>query len=319
MSSSKPKQQRGLGKGLGALLAPRPEPPQETSGLLMCPIDSIETTKQPRAYFNDEALAELADSIRESGVIQPLVVRKIGAPHEERYQLVAGERRLRASKLLGLKQVPVLLREMTDEEAWAVALIENIQRQDLNAIEEAEAYRHLVEEFGMSQEQVAARVGRARSTVANALRLLRLPDALRDHVVSGELSAGHARAVLSMRDSSLMEELADRILEDELSVRESEVLAKTIREEEEARARGEDPLPPPSDEPTTLSDIPNTPLRPQLNRIERQLIDALSAKVSLQLRADGAGTLTIKFADQDALQGIVEKILGANVVGGTAR
>lgn len=308
MTSSKT-QRKGLGRGLNALLAARPEPPKETPGLFLCPIDRIETTRQPRAHFDDEALEELANSIRESGVIQPLVVRRLPGEREERYVLVAGERRLRACRRLGLSEVPVLIRDLSDEEAWAIALIENIQRQDLNALEEAEAYRHLVEEFGLSQEEVAQRVGRARTTVTNALRLLRLPEPVRIRVAEGSLSAGHARAILSLREPRSMEEFAERVLTEDLSVREAEGLARSIREEEEALARGEEPPPPPTDEPPVHTDIPDLPLRPQLKRIEKQLTEALSAHVQLQLRSHGGGTLTVRFSDQGALAGIVERIL----------
>ncbi|MBX6422535.1 ParB/RepB/Spo0J family partition protein [Thermosulfurimonas sp. F29] len=189
---------------------------------------------QPRRKFSEEELARLADSIREKGVLQPLLVREI-APGT--YELVAGERRLRAAKMAGLSEVPVLVKALSDEEALSVALIENLQREDLNPLEEAEGYRRLMEEFGFTQEEIARRVGKDRSTVANALRLLRLPEEIREDLWEGRLSAGHARALLALEDRELMLTAREEILRRGLSVRETERLVKRLREGSPSRRR----------------------------------------------------------------------------------
>lgn len=218
---------RGLGKGLGALLgsdALQAEP----SDSLYLPIAQVESCAgQPRKYFDDAALAELADSIREHGVIQPLTVRKLASGY---YQIIAGERRWRAARLAGLTQVPAIVIEADDRKAMELALIENLQREDLNPIEEAEGYKTLIETYHLTQEDTAATVGKSRSAVANALRLLALEESVRKDLESGSLSAGHARALLPLSPAK-QREAADLILSQQLNVRQTEALVKRMSAE----------------------------------------------------------------------------------------
>jgi len=185
---------KALGKGLEALFPATPAAPPAPGERLVAVEDIVSNPDQPRRHFDEETLAALADSIRRYGVLQPLVVRAAGA----RYELIAGERRLRAAQRAGLERVPVVLREASPERRFELALIENLQREDLSPLEEAEAYRRLIDEFGLTQEEIAMRVGKSRPAIANALRLLGLPDSVKAQVETGELSAGHARAVLSV-------------------------------------------------------------------------------------------------------------------------
>jgi ParB family transcriptional regulator, chromosome partitioning protein len=207
---------RGLGRGLDALIRP---PAGDVRTLA---VDQLQPNRrQPRQEFHDEALAELAASIRTQGLVQPIVV----TPSGERYTIVAGERRWRAARLAGLDEVPVVVRAVSgDRELLELALVENLQRSDLNPIEEAHAYQALREEFGLSQEEIAARVGKARPTVANALRLLKLPAAVQEHLRRGRLAAGHARPLLALRTAGEQEALAERAVRQGLSARELEEL-----------------------------------------------------------------------------------------------
>ena len=224
---------KALGKGLNALLPSAGEDlagGTTTSGtLLMCPIkDIVPNPYQPRKNMEKVALNQLADSIAEKGILQPLVVRK--KEDESGYELIAGERRLRAGKIAGLKEVPVLVIEAERADRLELAIIENIQRQNLNVLEEADAYQRLVKEFGHTQEEVAQKVGRDRSTVANILRLLQLPEYAQKDLVGGNLSMGHGRVLLSVPDSADMKALRDEIVANNLSVRQAERLAKKLKE-----------------------------------------------------------------------------------------
>ncbi len=211
-----------LGKGLDALL---PSGSSDGREYFLCPIDFIEANpEQPRKDINDTALAQLSASILEKGVLLPLVVCAHGA--EGRYQIIAGERRWRAAKMAGLDEVPVLVKDVSPLDRLELALIENIQRQDLNPLEEAEAYLRLVKEFNLTQEEVAKRVGKERSTVANALRINQLPDYAKEDLVRGVLSMGHARVLLSVSDETAMREVRNEIVEQGLSVRQAEALAQ---------------------------------------------------------------------------------------------
>ena len=213
-----------LGRGIGALLNSATQ--EGGRKYFLCPVEELRPhSKQPRKTFNDEKMAELVASIKEKGVIQPLVVRRL----EDHYQIIAGERRWRAAQKAGLRDVPVVIQDVSEDWAFEIALIENIQREDLNPIEEAEAYSNLMEGFDLSQEEVARRVGKDRSTVANALRLLRLPEKVRDDVVGGRLSMGHARALLSLDAEEDLLEARDQVIAKRLSVRETEALVKKIR------------------------------------------------------------------------------------------
>ena len=222
--------QKGLGKGLGALFAEPavPETPQQPTNLL--PIQKLEPNRaQPRQDFDEEALGELAASIAEHGLIQPIAVRAMPNGY---YQIIAGERRWRASRLAGLKEVPVTMIEADDRTAAELTLIENLQREDLNPMEEARGYAALISDFGMSQEEAAKSVGKSRPAVANALRLLKLPKSIISLVEDGSLSAGHARALIPLPSEELQKEAAQRILEQQLSVRQTESLVKRLMKPE---------------------------------------------------------------------------------------
>jgi len=216
----------GLGKGLDALLGDSSLQAQTGSGALSLPISQVQPKQdQPRKYFDDEALADLSDSIRLHGIIQPLTVRRLSSGY---YQIIAGERRWRAAKLAGLKEVPAVLIEADDRKAAELAMIENLQREDLNPIEEANGYKVLMTDFGMTQDDVAQRLGRSRSSVANAMRLLDLPDPVRALIEENRISAGHARTLLALPEASQQRNVAQRIIDEGLSVRQTEDAVKRI-------------------------------------------------------------------------------------------
>ena len=217
--------ERGLGRGLGALLGDAALQSQE-GGSLSLPISQVEPgLKQPRKRFDQESLQDLADSIRIHGVIQPLTVRRLSSGY---YQIIAGERRWRAAKLAGLTEVPAVIIEADDRKVMELGLIENLQREDLNPIEEANGYKVLLDEYGLTQEEVAHRVGKSRPAVANALRLLALPDPVHQLLEEGKLSAGHARAILAAPTGELQKKLAQKVVAEARSVRQTEALAKRL-------------------------------------------------------------------------------------------
>ena len=223
--------QKGLGKGLVALLGDFDEGSQEENGLKKLPLHKIEPNPdQPRRDFDPEELEELAESIRTHGVIQPLTVREMPNGY---YQIIAGERRWRASRLAGLEEIPAVIIEADDKKAMELALIENLQRSDLNPVEEANGYDSLIREYGLTQEEAAARVGKSRPAVANALRLLSLCEGVLDKVRSGELTAGHARAILQLKSEKKQLEAAQKISALGLSVRQAEMLCKNMTREPE--------------------------------------------------------------------------------------
>ena len=224
MASKKPS---GLGRGLGALLGDDALK-AETSGSLLLPISQVEScSSQPRKYFDEAALAELAESIREHGIIQPLTVRKLASGY---YQIIAGERRWRAARMAGLQEVPAIVMEADDRKAAELAMIENLQREDLNPMEEAAGFQSLIETYHMTQEEAATRVGKSRSAVTNALRLLSLTPSVRKLVEEGKLSAGHARALLPL-SPAVQESAAAAVVSGGLSVRQTEALAKRLSAE----------------------------------------------------------------------------------------
>ncbi len=271
----------GLGKGMAALL---PVAETERGMFFSCPIEEIRPHRgQPRKTFSSEKLDELAASIREKGIIQPLVVRKKG----EHYELIAGERRWRAAQKAGLHEVPVVIKDVSDDTALEMALIENIQREDLNAVEEAEAYHALQEQFDLSQEELAKRVGKDRSTVANALRLLKLPTDIKRDIIEERLSMGHARALLSLDDSELMKECRDRIVKDGLTVRAAEALVKRKKSA-------------PRHAPEKQLDLYLTDLSDRLTR-------HFKSRVAISPRGRG-GKIEISFGSQDELSRIVEAL-----------
>lgn len=218
-----------LGRGLGALMMDEDDEFSAVGDYILCDIDAIEPNPyQPRKSMDKDGLRDLAASIKEKGVLQPLVVT-VDDDDMDKYVLIAGERRLRASKLAGLDEVPVIVRDVNVQDRLELALIENIQRENLNAIEEALAYGQLVDEFSLTQEEVARRVGKKRSTVANTLRLLQLPDFAKDDVANGRLSMGHARVLLSLENEDEMRKLRDAIIKKRLSVRQAEGIVKGVK------------------------------------------------------------------------------------------
>ncbi|HYB73879.1 MAG TPA: ParB/RepB/Spo0J family partition protein [Candidatus Sulfotelmatobacter sp.] len=275
-------ERRALGRGLGTLLA-GPEIP----GVREVPVDAIAANpRQPRKRFDQEGIDSLTASIREQGVISPLILRR----GRDGYELVAGERRLRAARLAGLKTVPAIVREVADAQALELALVENLQREDLNAVEAAEAYRRLVEDFGQSQDGVARRVGKDRSTVSNALRLLRLPRKILDDIVAGALAEGHARALLALDREADQIRARDLIVKGGLSVRGAEALVRRLKGPGAAARR--------------------RPRRDHnLAALEDRLRGALGTKVRIARRGKG-GTVEIEFYSEEDLDRLLE-LLGA--------
>lgn len=213
---------KGLGKGLGALITSEEN---DDNGVKEIRINDIEPNiDQPRKFFNDDKLAQLAESIKQHGVVQPLIVQREGNV----YRIVAGERRWRAARIAGLQKVPVIVKELSSKQVMEIALIENIQREDLNPIEEAEAYEKLISEFGMTQEEVSNTVGRSRPAITNTIRLLSLQDVIKERLIGGEISSGHARALLSIESNEIQIKALEEIIKKELSVRETELLVKQL-------------------------------------------------------------------------------------------
>ncbi len=277
---------QALGRGLGALIPGGS--PAERKGVMNLGIEEIRPDKhQPRRHFDETHLDELAESIRGKGILLPLIVRRA----HDGYVLVAGERRWRAAQKAGLREVPVMVREVTEKEAFELALIENIQREDLNPLEEAEAYRRLIDEHGLTQEELAGRVGKDRSTVANALRLLRLPDPIKQAIVAGQLSMGHARALLAISDEADLRRAADQVIAEALSVRAAEALVqrlKSKRRPKEKREAGQ-----------------SVQVRHLVEKLQRKL----GAKVELKDKG-GHGTLEIRYQTLVELDRILAGILG---------
>lgn len=279
----------GLGKGLDALFMDNET--VDSGGVVTLRLSQIEPNRdQPRKIFSEEALNELADSIREHGVLQPLLVRPLPGGS---YQLVAGERRWRASRMAGLQEVPVVIREMDEEQAMEIALIENLQREDLNAIEEATGYKQLMERYGMTQEQVAKRVGKSRPAIANALRLLNLPQKVMDMVGEGEVSPGHARALLAFDDQDRIVEIAQKVKTGKYSVRDIERMAKNQDEKKEKAARA-------PEEPAWGGKSAF------LTEMEIAMSMEMGRKVRIIPNGEG-GTLQIQFWDEEDLKSLAEK------------
>lgn len=213
---------KGLGKGLEALIA---SADTDTKGVMELKTNEIEPgSGQPRKHFNNEKLVQLAESIKQHGVVQPLIVQRSG----NTYKIVAGERRWRAAKIAGLQTIPVIVRELSSKQVMEVALIENLQREDLNPIEEAEAYEKLMVEFGMTQEEISVTVGKSRPAIANSVRLLTLQDKIKSKIVGGEISSGHARALIPIEDNSIQLKTVEDIIKKGLNVRETELLVKRM-------------------------------------------------------------------------------------------
>jgi ParB family chromosome partitioning protein len=281
---------RALGRGLNALL-PAASLSAADKKFLDVPIDSIVSNKhQPRTVYHPERLNELAQSIKSNGVVQPIIVRKAGAY----YQLIAGERRWRAARIAGLKTIPAVVRDVSEYKTLEMALIENIQREDLNPIEEATAYASLIDEFQLKQDEVAQRVGKDRSSIANYLRLLKLPQELKDQIQNQELSMGHARALISLEKVKDQIEVAKRILSEHLNVRQTENLIRnwktghTKPEKESSAAR----------------------IDPNIRAAEQKLQEKLGTQVTIRSSSEGKGRIEIHFHDTDDLIRIFDLITG---------
>lgn len=284
-----------LGKGLDALL---PSGGSDGREYFLCPIDDIEPNpEQPRKDINDTALAQLSASILEKGVLLPLVVCEHGG--DGRYQIIAGERRWRAAKMAGLDEVPVLLKDVAPLDRLELALIENIQRQDLNPLEEAEAYLRLVKEFNLTQEEVARRVGKERSTVANALRINQLPDFAKEDLVRGTLTMGHARVLLSVGDETTMREVRNEIVEQGLTVRQAEALAQKQKKKLAGAGSGAKRQPRKS-----ANELPESYCKSLANG----LINYLDTKARI-VQSGTRGKLEIEYYSHDDLERVLSLIL----------
>ncbi|HLW04829.1 MAG TPA: ParB/RepB/Spo0J family partition protein [Azoarcus sp.] len=280
MTPSKPK--KGLGRGLDALLAGNSE--EEKGELQTLPVDSLQPGKyQPRTRMDPGSLDELAASIRAQGLMQPILVRAVG---EYRYEIIAGERRWRASRLAGLEYVPCLVREIPDESALAMSLIENIQREDLNPLEEAAGIQRLVDEFGMSHQQAADAVGRSRSAASNLLRLLNLAAQVQELLMAGDIDMGHARALLPLDEANQIQ-VANQVAAKGWSVRETEQLVQRLLHPREKRIAPE-------------------PDR-DLLRLQEELADSLGATVKIRANRKGAGEVSIRFGNLDQLDGLLSR------------
>ena len=304
----------GLGKGLGAIFgdevmesaaeeqeakhqaksksAQEPEKKEEENDIgkeLMVKVTAIEPNReQPRKDFNEEAMEELAESMKVYGVLQPLLVQKKG----DYYEIIAGERRWRAAKLAGLKEVPVVIREYTKQQTMEIALIETVQREDLNPIEEAKAYQRLIQEFELKQEEIAARVGKNRVTITNSMRLLKLDERVQDLLIQNQITGGHARALLSVEDGQLQYELAGKIIAENLSVRETEKLVKSLSKKKNPKEKKVE------DESLTLI----------FRDLEERMKSAMGTKVSINRKDKNKGRVEIEYYSESELERIVELI-----------
>ena len=304
----------GLGKGLGAIFgdevmesaaeeqeakhqakskkAQEPEKKEEDSDIgkeLMVKVTSIEPNReQPRKDFNEEAMGELAESMKVYGVLQPLLVQKKG----DYYEIIAGERRWRAAKLAGLKEVPVVIREYTKQQTMEIALIENVQREDLNPIEEAKAYQRLIQEFELKQEEIAARVGKSRVTITNSMRLLKLDDRVQEMLIQNQITGGHARALLTVEDGELQYKLAGKIIAENLSVREIEKIVKSLSKKKNPKEKNVE------DESLALI----------FRDLEERMKSAMGTKVSINRKDKNKGRVEIEYYSESELERIVELI-----------
>lgn len=295
---------RGLGKGLDSLIptnvmmesevkhstvSTASSAEEEKDGTLMVKLSKVEPNReQPRKNFDEDSLQELAESLKQFGMLQPILVQNRG----DYYEIIAGERRWRAAKIAGLKEVPVIVRKLTDQEIVEISLIENIQREDLNPIEEAQAYKRLLTEFHLKQDEVAERVSKSRTAVTNSMRLLKLCDEVQKMVVDDMISTGHARALISIEDPEEQYLIAQKIFDEKLSVREVEKLVKDLHK----------PPKPPKEENKTLQAI--------YQEISERLKQSLSTKVSVSAKQNGAGKIEIEFYNHEDLERLLERITG---------
>lgn len=291
---------RGLGKGLDSLIpasVPKMEAEQEVvktesnaQGTYV-KITKVEPNReQPRKNFDEDALQELADSIKQYGIVEPLIVQD----RKTHYEIIAGERRWRAAKLAGLKEVPVIVRNYTEQEIVEISLIENIQREDLNPIEEAQAYKRLLTEFHLKQDEVAERVSKSRTAVTNSMRLLKLCDEVQQMIIDDMITTGHARALISIEDPEQQYTIAQKVFDEKLSVRDVEKLVKNLNKPEKVKK-----------EPVT-----DKALEAVYQDLEEKLKQSLGTKVSIASKGDGAGKLEIEFYTHDDLEKITDLLTG---------
>lgn len=287
--NNQPAKRPALGRGLSALLPGAPAHAAGPRGLTTIAIEQLsEDREQPRRHFDQAAIDELSASIKARGIIQPILVRRT---EQGVLRIVAGERRYRAARQAGLTEVPVIIKEISEAEAFEVALIENIQRQDLNPVEEAEAYHRLVNEHGLTQEELAGRVGKERSTITNSLRLLKLPDEVKRHLVVGAMSTGHAKALLGVEDPEAMNTLASQVVQRGLSVRETEKLVQKQKTPREPKQKV----------------VPDK----ELGFLARQLERATGRPCDLKMKTAEAGELVLRFEHPDEAQELLRSLLDA--------
>ena len=292
-----PIKKKGLGKGLDSLIpdnksmksvTSEKEDAAAKSGVQVMKINEVEPNRdQPRKNFDEDALLELSDSIKQFGVLQPLLVRK----RKDYYEIIAGERRWRAAKLAGVKEVPVIEKEYTDQEILEIGLIENIQRENLNPIEEAIAYKRLLEEFNLKQDEVAERVSKSRTAVTNSMRLLKLSDKVQQMIIDDMISTGHARALLAIDDPELQYTLANKIFDEKLSVRETEKLVKEIK----------NPKKPKEKKPVANSFI--------YQDLEEKMKSVFGTKVSIASKGKGKGKIEIEYYSDDELEHLFDMMM----------
>ena len=291
---------KGLGKGLDSLITNKVEKPVEpkvegkvdgANGAVLMNINKVEPNReQPRKKFDEDALLELSESIKQFGVLQPLLVTE----RDDYYEIIAGERRWRAAKMAGVKEVPVIIKKLTEQEIMEISLIENIQREDLNPIEEAQAYKRLLTEFNLKQDEVAERVSKSRTAVTNAMRLLKLNDKVQQMLIDEMLTTGHARALLAIEDQDKQYEIAQKIFDEKLSVRDTEKLVKNIQNQKP--------------EDTTSADKIDPQLLAVYHDLEEQMKVLLGTKVHINPKNDKKGKLEIEYYSQDELDRIIDLI-----------
>lgn len=291
---------RGLGKGLDSLIpvaVPKTEPAEteakqedNTQGIYV-KITKVEPNReQPRKNFDEDALQELADSIKQYGIVEPLIVQD----RKTYYEIIAGERRWRAAKLAGLKEVPVIIRNYTEQEIVEISLIENIQREDLNPIEEAQAYRRLLTEFNLKQDEVAERVSKSRTAVTNSMRLLKLCDEVQQMIIDDMITTGHARALISIEDPEQQYTIAQKVFDEKLSVRDVEKFVKNLNKPEKVKKEV----------------VTDKALEAVYQDLEEKLKQSLGTKVSIASKGDGSGRIEIEFYTHDDLEKITDLLTG---------
>ena len=274
----------GLGKGLESLMGEANAEVGSVASDTVLPLDKIKPNKnQPRQSFEAEPLSELADSIKQNGVLQPIMVRKVGA----KYEIVAGERRYQAAKIAGLKEIPVLIREVSDEDVFKLALIENLQRSDLNPIEEAKAYKSLIEEYNLTQEELSERISKSRTQITNTMRLLKLHDKVQKMLIDGSISAGHARALLGLEIQEEQLLTAQKIVAENLSVRQTEDLVRQI-----------------NNPPKSKKASPKIKNSVFYKDLEKRMTEALGTKVKINQKEQGKGRIEISYFSEDELDRI---------------